>query len=115
MIYRIIGESVVRIWTEETGEMELGPGHGRLMGAYNAELGGEVWGELPMPELHHSRARFWFTEAGWRRYGKRVAAAARASGRSFRVLKSKNPPPSSVVYRDEWQVAVLPSGIRRPK
>ena len=45
---------------------------------------------------------------GWRAYGLRVAAEARASGRAFRVIRRKNPPRSMVVYRDAWQVALLP-------
>jgi hypothetical protein len=52
--------------------------------------------------------RFWFTERGWRAYGLRVAAEARASGRTFRVMRRKNPSKSTVVYRDDWQVALLP-------
>jgi len=52
--------------------------------------------------------RFWFTERGWRAYGLRVAAGARASGRTFRVIRRKNPPKSTVIYRDDWQVALLP-------
>jgi len=38
----------------------------------------------------------------------RVAAGARASGRAFRVIRRKNPSKSMVVYRDDWQVALLP-------
>ena len=41
-------------------------------------------------------------------YGLRVAAEARASGRTFRVIRRKNPSKSLVVYRDDWQVALLP-------
>jgi hypothetical protein len=51
---------------------------------------------------------FWFTERGWRAYGVRAAAEARASSRAFRVIRRKNPPKSMVVYRDDWQVALLP-------
>jgi hypothetical protein len=54
------------------------------------------------------RVRFWFTERGWRAYGLRVAAEARASGRAFRVIRRKNPSKSRVIYRDDWQVALLP-------
>jgi hypothetical protein len=78
------------------------------MGAYNAELADDAWGDLPMPMLTNPRVRFWFTERGWRDYGLRVAAGARASGRAYRVLRRKNPPRSVVVYRDDWQVALLP-------
>ena len=108
MIYRVIGESGEWVWSEESGAVEIVPGTGRLMGAFNAMIAVEAWGDLPMPALSNPRVRFWFTERGWRAYGLRVAAEARASGRPFRVLRRKNPPKSLVVYRDDWQVALLP-------
>ena len=106
MIYRVVGESTEWVWSEESGAMEIGLGPGRLMGAWNA--GVEGWGDLPMPRVTNPRVRFWFTERGWRAYGLRVAAEARASGRAFRVIRRKNPPKSMVIYRDDWQVALLP-------
>ncbi len=81
---------------------------GRLMGAFNANLAVGAWSDLPAAPLSNPRVRFWFTERGWRAHGLRVAAAARASGRTFRIIRRKNPPESMVVYRDDWQVAVLP-------
>jgi len=109
MIYRVVGESTVWVWSEESGAMEVSPpGSGQLMGAFNAQLARDAWGDLPMPFLTNPRLRFWFTERGWRVYGLRVAAGARASGRTYRVLRRKNPPRSTVIYRDEWQVALLP-------
>jgi hypothetical protein len=106
LIYRVVGESTEWVWSEESGAMEIGLGPGRLMGAWNA--GVEGWGDLPMPRVTNPRVRFWFTERGWRAYGLRVAAEARASGRAFRVIRRKNPPKSMVIYRDDWQVALLP-------
>jgi len=109
LIYRVVGESSQWVWSEESGAMEidlLNPG--RLMGAFNAGLAFGAWGDLPMPGLSNPRVRFWFTERGWRAYGLRVAAEARASGRTYRVIRRKNPPDSMVVYRDDWQVALLP-------
>jgi hypothetical protein len=88
--------------------MEVSPGPGRLMGAWAAGVAEDAWGDLPMPLLSNTRVRFWFTERGWRDYGLRVAAGARASGRTFRVIRRKNPSRSIVVYRDDWQVALLP-------
>ena len=81
---------------------------GRLMGAFNAKLAVGAWGDLPAVALANSRVRFWFTERGWRAYGLRVAAEAQASGRAFRVIRRKNPSKSMVIYRDDWQVALLP-------
>jgi hypothetical protein len=67
--------------------MEVSLSPGRLMGAFNAGVADEAWGDLPMPMLSNPRVRFWFTERGWRTYGLRVAAGARASGRAFRVVR----------------------------
>jgi len=108
LIYRVVGESSEWVWSEESGAMEISLSPGRLMGAFNAGVADEAWGDLPMPMLSNPRVRFWFTERGWRAYGLRVAAGARASGRAFRVIRRKNPPKSMVVYRDAWQVALLP-------
>jgi hypothetical protein len=108
MIYRVVGESSEWVWSEKSGAMEISPGQGRLMGAFNAGIAAEAWSDLPMPVLSNPRVRFWFTELGWRIYGRRVAAAARASGRAFRVIRRKNPSKSMVMYRDDWQVALLP-------
>ena len=52
--------------------MEISLSPGRLMGAFNAGVADEAWGDLPMPMLSDPRVRFWFTERGWRAYGLRV-------------------------------------------
>ncbi len=109
MIYRVVSESSEWVWSEESGVVEIGHmSQGRLMGAFNAQVAVGAWGDLPMPYLTNPRVRFWFTERGWRTYGLRVAAGARASGRTFRVIRRKNPARSMTIYRDEWQVALLP-------
>jgi hypothetical protein len=108
LIYRVVGESSEWVWSEESGAVEVSLGPGRLMGAWNAGFADDAWGDLPMPLVRNPRVRFWFTERGWHTYGLRVAAAARASGRTFRVIRRKNPSRSMVAYRDDWQVALLP-------
>jgi hypothetical protein len=108
LIYRVVGESSEWVWSEESGAMEVSLSPGRLMGAWNAGVAEGAWGDLPMPRVSNRRVRFWFTERGWRTYGLRVAAEARASGRAFRVIRRKNPSKSMVIYRDDWQVALLP-------
>lgn len=108
MIYRVVGASTVWVWSEETGAIEVSAEQGPLMGAFTAGIADGAWDDLPVPRVCNRRVRFWFTERGWRDYGLRVAAEARASGRTFRVLRRKNPPRSMVVYRDDWQVALLP-------
>ncbi len=109
LIYRVVGESSEWVWSEESGAIEISLSPGRLLGAFNAGVADGAWGDLPMPMLSNPRVRFWFTERGWRAYGLRVAAEARASGRAFRVIRRKNPSKSMVVYRDDWQVALLPN------
>lgn len=105
MIYRIVGASL-STWVADDGSQVDRPGP--QMGAFNAQLAAGAWADLPYVGFHNPRPRFWFTEEGWARYGRRVAAEARASGRTYRVMRAKNPPRSAVVYRDTWQVAVLP-------
>ena len=67
VIYRVVGESSYWVWSKESGAMEIS-GPGPLMGAFNAQLADEAWGDLPMPLLSNPRVRFWFTERGWRAY-----------------------------------------------
>lgn len=68
---------------------------------------------IASPSIENEKARFYFTEAGWRRAGRVIAVEARRSGHVIRVIRRKEPSTSQVVFRDEFQVAVLP--IRRPK
>jgi hypothetical protein len=76
-----------------------GPGLADLM----TEMG------LPVSKgFSNRRAHFYFTERGWDEYGRRLAAAARERGLTVKIIKRKNPRPSQVVYRDEFQVAILP-------
>lgn len=87
MIYRIVGLSVIY---QRCGETVIF----------------DPWRDLPTPTLTAPRARFWFTEAGFRRFG--LPALIHPANRKARVIKSKNPRRSRVVYRDRWQVALLP-------
>ena len=68
----------------------------------------EGLGDIPFPRLEQPRARFYFTEAGWERYGRHVYTAARARGHAIRVIRRKNPARSQIVYQDDYQVAILP-------
>ena len=93
MIYRILGVSGY---------------DGRLRGAFFAGVGLWGWGDLPAPAVSDERLRFWFTQAGWQEFGVPLIREARRDGQKIRVLKRKNPARSDVVYRDRWQVALLP-------
>ena len=48
-------------------------------------------GDIPFPRITNTRARFYFTEAGWQKYGRHMYAAARQRGHSIRVIRRKNP------------------------
>jgi len=114
MIYRILCEGrednpfFLDIW-EKADEPKVG--RRRLMGAYAA--GAVSWGTLPRPHIGNRRARFYFTEWGWHKIGRVALMDARRRGIMVRVVRLKNPPLSQTIYRDKWQVAILPAGRRR--
>lgn len=117
MIYRILVDSrqhVKRIdpegddndlriavpWSYESERRLGGPGYGFLADVMQ-ERG------LRAPSTTNPRARYYFTERGWRAVGRHVAAEARRLGHVVRVVRQKNPTASRVIYRDELQVAIL--------
>lgn len=63
---------------------------------------------LSMPHLDVARARFWFTEAGWTRFGIAVVKDHEAAGLKVRVLREKDPPDSAVVYGDTCRSHCFP-------
>ena len=109
-IYRLISESLVG--TTQGDELVYIPG-GRLVGPMSTAVGASAMDGLSMPYLDVPRARFWFTEAGWKRFGIAVVKDHEAAGLKVRVLRQKNPPDSAIVYRDTWQVALLPPNRRQ--
>jgi hypothetical protein len=90
-------------------------GRGRLGGLTNSYLLSYLLDELGIraPSFESPKARFYFTEAGWRRAGRVIASEARRRGHVVRCIRRKEPAPSQVAYRDEDQVAILPA--RQPK
>ncbi|KAB2913714.1 MAG: hypothetical protein F9K29_15930 [Hyphomicrobiaceae bacterium] len=68
---------------------------------------------LKAPALENPRARFYFTDLGWQRVGRFVAGRARQMGHVVKVIRRKNPPSSQIAYRDAYQLAHLPSRLRR--
>jgi hypothetical protein len=107
MIYRVLLDSIefVPVESGEEEDVEARPSRTAMRGAFTAGLC-DVWDELPMPRVDDPRLRFWFTEAGWRRFGRAVCAKARADGHVVRVIRRKNPPASEVAYGDDWQLAL---------
>jgi len=78
-----------------------------LMGFGN-EAVTEAWVQMPSPKRSITRnCRFYFTEEGWRRYGRPTITACQQTNQEYRVLCIKERS-VDVVYQDEYQVAVRP-------
>jgi hypothetical protein len=68
----------------------------------------DAWGKMNSPRRPvNKNARFYFTEEGWRRYGRRTIEACQQVGQRYRVIRIKENS-VDVIYRDEVQVAVRP-------
>jgi hypothetical protein len=66
----------------------------------------DVWSDLPNPKKSIRRnCRFYFTEVGWRKYGRSTITVCQQTNQEYRVLRIKEKS-VDVVYRDEYQVAV---------
>ena len=87
----------------------------RFGGAWRA--GGLDMGDLNVPRtrIRHSKAKFYFTEEGFKRYGPGIIADAKEQGVPLQVIRRKNPKRSQIVYQDEYQVAILPSVKNKKK
>ena len=73
-----------------------------------------AWVGMPNPRRAINRnCRFFFTELGWRRYGRPSIAVCQRIGQRYRVLSVKERA-VEIVYRDEVQVAVRPRKPRSP-
>jgi hypothetical protein len=108
MIYRILADATAYITDPATNELRCVPAGTDLRGVFTAGVS-EGMGDIPFPRLSNPRARFYFTEAGWEKYGRHVYAAARKQGHAVRVIRRKNPAHSQIVYQDAYQVAILPA------
>jgi hypothetical protein len=99
MIYRILIDQYFFLETRMGG----------VAGGLSASLS-EKMDELGLaaPKISTPRARFYFTEYGWRRVGQAVATEAKRRGHVVRVIRQKNPRPSQIVYQDALQLALLP-------
>lgn len=66
----------------------------------------DAWIDMKGPRRRiFKNCRFYFTEEGWRRYGRPTVAACLRTGQRFRVITIKERS-VDVMYRDEVQVAV---------
>lgn len=111
MIYRILADATAYITDPETNEQRCIPAGTDLRGVFMAGVS-EGMGDIPFPRLSNPRARFYFTEKGWQKYGRHVYAAALYQGHAVRVIRRKNPARSQIAYQDEFQVAILPQRAR---
>ena len=85
-----------------------------LMGYGNPAVW-DAWLDMNSPRRPVNRnARFYFTEEGWRRYGRRTIEVCQQVGQRYRVLRVKESA-VDVIYRDEFQVAVRPKKKSRDK
>jgi hypothetical protein len=108
VIYRIITEfRIVRWVVSEVREDLVMIGAGHCFAEVMFARG------LHAPLIQNPRARFYFTERGWDRVGRFVAREARRKGFLIRVIRRKNPPTSQIVYRDDFQVALLYPKIKK--
>jgi hypothetical protein len=107
MIYRILIDTVAYQHDPATQVLHMAPSGTRLRGVFTAGFS-QGLADIPFPRITNPRARFYFTEIGWDTYGRHVAAAARQHGHTVRVIRSKNPDRSQIVYQDDYQLAILP-------
>jgi hypothetical protein len=85
-----------------------------LMG-YGNPVVWDAWTGMNSPRRPIGRnARFYFTEEGWRRYGRKTIEVCQQVGQRYRVLSVKESA-VDVIYRDEFQVAVRPKKKSRDK
>lgn len=108
MIYRILADTTAYVTDPATGELRQVPAGTDMRGVFTAGVSDGL-GDIPFPRLSNPRARFYFTEAGWQKYGRHVYTAAVRRGHAVRVIRRKNPARSQIVYEDRYQVAILPA------
>jgi hypothetical protein len=102
MIYRLVIDECLE---------GLPTGRGRLGGLTNSHFLSRMLDEcdIPSPSFDNPKTRFYFTEAGWKKAGRLIAAEAKRQEHVVKCIRRKNPQASQVVYRDKFQVAILPS------
>jgi hypothetical protein len=75
----------------------------------------DAWGQMNSPRYPvNKNTRFYFTEEGWRRYGRKTIEVCQQVGQRYRVIRIKENS-VDVIYRDEVQVAVRPKKKPRDK
>ena len=102
MIYRIIGRDIYISENKCITDKRLNWIAYKMMD----ELG------LHTPSHVNPKAKFYFTEKGWKTVGRAIAKRLRSMDIPFRLIQRKNPLASDCVYSDPYQVALLPNKRR---
>lgn len=92
-------------WKEGLMSVVSGP----IPESWADDLTGPSRSDLP------TNSRFYFTEKGWKKVGRKVVAAARQTNQAYRVIAIKETD-AQVVWRDKargYEVAVQPASKRR--
>ncbi|HXG78631.1 MAG TPA: hypothetical protein VNJ31_04720 [Methyloceanibacter sp.] len=104
-LYQLVGRAVPIPWNKRVAR--------RLAGGSFGPLALIMFREgLRSPAISNRRARFYFTERGWSKVGRHVAAEARRLGHIVKIVRRKEPDRSQIIYRDLLQVAILPKTRR---
>lgn len=89
----VLDSAVVRYW--KTGIMSPNP-----------EVVIDAWSRMNLPRRAlYKNCRFYFTEMGWKRFGRPTITACQQTHTPYRVLTIKEKS-VDIFYRDEIQVAV---------
>ncbi len=68
----------------------------------------EVWMDMPAPKKRIMKnCRFYFTEKGWKVYGRDIVKTCQQVGQEYRVIRIKEKS-VDVFYKDEIQAVVRP-------
>jgi len=68
----------------------------------------DAWGGLHVPRKPiNKNVRFYFTELGWKKFGRPTIDACIQSGQDYRIMAVEEHD-MDIYYRDEYQVCLLP-------
>ena len=79
--------------------------------------------ESGLPDQNHKkckhawhRPKYFFTEYGWKKCGHAIVSDIRSKGFTAKIISLKEKDPRiKIIYRDEWQVAIVFGGKKRDK
>ena len=87
--------------------------HG-LMGFSKGIEVADAWININCPrKVINKNVRYYFTEAGWDKFGRNTVAACIRTGQAYRVIAGEEHD-VDVMYKDEYQVCLRPKRKERP-